>query len=904
MRVRPGEHSRKRRNVRLRQFSRTERLVDSAVTWSIAAMIIVAPLRAGSADHDAFTVIELVTFALVLALMLKTAQAGIQYGRLQKVRHLWIPASAILAVLIVQLIPLPPSVLFHASRSTYQLYVHALPGWPISVPYQGVLRAAATKPADTGGQSLWDGGGTYRTLSIAPWITRIGLLKLITGFSLFALILLDDFAGLKGGYKTFYRTMLIAIFLSGLFTTMIAFVSWTSQVGNQSAPLVRASGPFANADHFACFISMILPLAAMCAIFKNSFFSGGGALLLRALAGGTLFAVSVGLVLAGSRGGWAGAIAATAVLLLFWRRLFGEDSIAGIHRRKVALAAGLAAIIAVLAIIGAPGRGLVTTRILETIATPDISDREGAWKDTLPMLRDFPLFGVGLGCWSEIFPRYSSPPWVNDHYFEATHNDFLELLAEIGILGFAAAVTLVALLAGILFSGLKEASEGKLPILLALIAAIIAVAFEEVFDFGLQVPATAVLFVVLFAMAVRIASEDRPLSYELPRKLSLGWPAGVGLAIVFFGAMAAFQFADMHGYVVRNPREARGAILADPATPDNHLSLIEFTNSGLDKSEYRRELETLLWIEPSSPYTRDAYVARLLTSGERNGALAQIRTSFQFSPVMETHRFSIPPESMSPDERLAAEQGLRAAIALGYVGAVQGLGDFLRALGRIDEVAKHYEASAKYAHDHVTKSKYFLAAGQAYSDLDEPSAAEKEFRAAVAADPNNQEAYLRAVDILVRENREAEALALIESADLEHAPLYIELGTAERNSGKFAPAESAVGKVVQSHPEDRDALRLLGDIYRRQEKFPQSALMFRRASELAHASAEDFFNLGVAEEAQYNYAAADTAFQHAISLAPRNPDFRDHYHDFKATLNRNKKSESESGRHVASDTVD
>ena len=52
--------------------------------------------------------------------------------------------------------------------------------------------------------------------------------------------------------------------------------------------------------------------------------------------------------------------------------------------------------------------------------------------DTLPMIADFPLFGVGLGGWSAVYPRYMDPllAGISAGYL---HSDPLQILAEVGI---------------------------------------------------------------------------------------------------------------------------------------------------------------------------------------------------------------------------------------------------------------------------------------------------------------------------------------------------------------------------------------------------------------------------------------------------------------------------------------
>src|SRR5262249_37960825 len=57
---------------------------------------------------------------------------------------------------------------------------------------------------------------------------------------------------------------------------------------------------------------------------------------------------------------------------------------------------------------------------------------------TLPMLKSFPLLGVGLGAYRDIYPLYQpaalKPGKVS---FEFAHNDLLEVAVETGLLGAA-----------------------------------------------------------------------------------------------------------------------------------------------------------------------------------------------------------------------------------------------------------------------------------------------------------------------------------------------------------------------------------------------------------------------------------------------------------------------------------
>ncbi len=67
-------------------------------------------------------------------------------------------------------------------------------------------------------------------------------------------------------------------------------------------------------------------------------------------------------------------------------------------------------------------------------AFPAMLDRFRIWKSTWDVVKDNPLFGTGYFTFHNIYLKYKHAEFVNvNHFF--THNDYLQLLSEIGILG-------------------------------------------------------------------------------------------------------------------------------------------------------------------------------------------------------------------------------------------------------------------------------------------------------------------------------------------------------------------------------------------------------------------------------------------------------------------------------------
>lgn len=70
--------------------------------------------------------------------------------------------------------------------------------------------------------------------------------------------------------------------------------------------------------------------------------------------------------------------------------------------------------------------------------TANRQKRVSIWRNTLEMIKEKPLTGVGAGNWKILIPKYYQPN-PNESYFHnwrRPHNDFLWVLAEKGIIGF------------------------------------------------------------------------------------------------------------------------------------------------------------------------------------------------------------------------------------------------------------------------------------------------------------------------------------------------------------------------------------------------------------------------------------------------------------------------------------
>ncbi|MFH1879154.1 MAG: O-antigen ligase family protein [Candidatus Omnitrophota bacterium] len=210
-------------------------------------------------------------------------------------------------------------------------------------------------------------------------------------------------------------------------------------------------GPYVNYDHFAGYMEMCASLAAAKFVAKiscSSFFSIRrikDKLLWFSSAEANktliyLFTASImvaALFMSTSRGGIM-SFAASMVIFYFACLLS-----AGRKRRNRLLYSAFlgASLIGIMIIWIGPEPTAERFRALNRVVGFFINEkpimeeiRPFMWKDTARIVRDFPFTGTGLGTFSYIYPKYRTFS-LSYGFLRYTHNDYLQLVSEMGIPG-------------------------------------------------------------------------------------------------------------------------------------------------------------------------------------------------------------------------------------------------------------------------------------------------------------------------------------------------------------------------------------------------------------------------------------------------------------------------------------
>ena len=128
-------------------------------------------------------------------------------------------------------------------------------------------------------------------------------------------------------------------------------------------------------------------------------------------------------------------------------------------------------------------------------------DRVPVWNFTLKIISDFPLVGSGLGTYASVFLAYDNRGRLS--IYSHAHNDYLEYLSDLGIIG------LLLLLGAVLFIIIKAFSVWRTRghpevkgLALGGIVAVINILIHSITDFNLQIPANMLLFTVILSLTI------------------------------------------------------------------------------------------------------------------------------------------------------------------------------------------------------------------------------------------------------------------------------------------------------------------------------------------------------------------------------------------------------------------
>jgi len=345
--------------------------------------------------------------------------------------------------------------------------------------------------------------------TVSPYDTRLELQLLVTYTLLLFLVTQlfrtpDDWRGFV--WFIMFFGFLVSIFGILQHLTFNGKLYWVREMRFGGVPF----GPYVNRNHFAGFAELVIPLALVPLVL-------GKVRRERRLAV-SVFALLpiVALFLSASRGGIVSFAAEIGVLalLLALRRAGGRHVLAG----------GVVLLLAFLLV-----SWLGVRQILERFSSMQslevsVGKRAAMRHDSWRIFRDHPWTGTGLGTLPIVFPAYES--LYDGKIVNHAHNDYLEMLADTGLMG---ALCCASFLGVLFFCSLKQllVTDKSFAAALHLSGMVACCGFlvHSLVDFNLHMPGNALLF---FLMA-HLATASIPQEAVRPRRRHNSYDAAKSL---------------------------------------------------------------------------------------------------------------------------------------------------------------------------------------------------------------------------------------------------------------------------------------------------------------------------------------------------------------------------------------
>lgn len=366
--------------------------------------------------------------------------------------------------------------------------------------------------------------GQLTSFSLDPEATR-STVKILF-FLLILHIVAANFIDNKERLRSLANFLVIFGFLVAVFALIQRF-TWNGKIYwlIPSSGTIGLAGPFVNHNHFAGFMEMLIPLPIALILTKAVKSS-------RYIYGFAAVIMSVSVIMSLSRGGiislFIGIMFTLALSLVYIRRrnkaqqdIFrsAEELWFNQLRKSLPVLAGAVLIIGGITVVTyfigidpVIERMTNNALIAEDENAQTFGDSRGwIWKTSMDMFFANPVYGVGLGAYKTIYPNFSG---INDRVIiDRAHNDYIQVLTDTGIIGSVIALWFLLTVLFNIARGLRSKSTTNAGFAIGASGAILTMAIHSVFDFNLQLPSNALVFLVMSGVLSSISAKT--FSYEV-----------------------------------------------------------------------------------------------------------------------------------------------------------------------------------------------------------------------------------------------------------------------------------------------------------------------------------------------------------------------------------------------------
>jgi len=461
-------------------MSKKDNILGKIIEFGIYGLIILSPLPAASVNEWSILFIQLTVLTMLAAYIGMTQKPDINRQLALSMKWPAIFFAGFFVFLILQMLPLPVDIVKSLTPESYISQARYMPDFDSS---------------------------RLSTISLIPVYTLRKGLELLTYFIL-GFLIIRTVTGKKQLLNIVY-----ALIISGCFQTIYGLI----QLYNENPRILfyekhynidSLTGTFVNRNHLSGYLEMIVPLCLALIILQVNKIRLSGltwkqkvirlseksASVLILIICATII-MSLGIILSKSRSG---------LFLNFFSYILFFGGVTLIFRRDINTNKWMKRVLILLFLaIVLFSMQLGISSALDRFDDDELllGGRSTYWKNTWNIFKQYPIFGIGFGTFTFVYPDWESNG-TPIRLFHA-HNDHLEYLTELGILGFLLLMAgLTALIVICIHHWRRSSYSSAMMIAVGGGVGIANIMIHSFTDFNLHIPANMLLFSMVLSLSI------------------------------------------------------------------------------------------------------------------------------------------------------------------------------------------------------------------------------------------------------------------------------------------------------------------------------------------------------------------------------------------------------------------